>query len=212
MNQETAPKAQTISAWGNAPGRVAYFGTQGLKARSRNVSIPQVPLIAFHTIFLEERTEFILKRHFSMVCLLPVDVSNQRLPVSRTRRERSIAALPGKPREAGRLGLEPFRRGRFELFHQSRNVRRTFQSNREMDVISNASNAITFAFGVTNDGGEIRIERGTHRHIENGHAVLRAENHMNQTIDTWGVAPCWYKSAPSALSPHAERPSCSIPL
>src|SRR4051812_17305559 len=97
-----APTAQSIPAWGKAPG-MAELNRQGLKARPIAVSIPQVAFVAFHTIFLEKRTELILKRHLSMMRFLPVNVTNQRLQIRRPDRERTISSLPRKFRKVGRL-------------------------------------------------------------------------------------------------------------
>ncbi len=223
-----APKAQTIPAWGNAPGRVAYSDTQGLKARPITFSIPQISLIAFHTIFLEERTEFLLKRHLPVVRFLPVDVSNQRLQVSWPNRERSITSLPSKLRQPGRLSFEPFGRGRLQLFHQLRYIRRACQSNGKMYVVRNAPHAITLALRIAGNGSKIGVKPRPHRIIENGLSIFCAENNVNQNkrerlrhrVDyragiqpsylvraTRTFTPGWYKTAPSALlhMPGASR-------
>lgn len=225
-----APKAQTIPAWGNAPGHIAKPNEQGLKARPMG-SIPQITFIAFHSILPEKCAEFVLKRYFAVMRFLPVDVTDQSFQIRWPNGERSITSLPRKLRQLGQLGLEPPGRGRFKFFHQLRNIRCASQSNGEMNVISNAPYAIALAAGVAGNGCKIRIERGTCRRIENRHAVLGAEDHVSQNKrerlrhrvdykagfqpsyfaaqDTWGVAPCWYKSAPTARSNRAERPSCS---
>jgi hypothetical protein len=154
--------------------------------------------------------------------LLCVDVTGQGIQIRRTNGKRAIASLPRELRQGRRLGLQPFGRGRFEFFHQFRNIHRAGQTNSEVNVVRDTSNPITFAFGVAGDRSKIGVERGTYGSIEDGHAVFCAEDYMDQNkrerlwhrenyrsgfqpsfiagICTWGVAPGWYRAAPLALS------------
>src|SRR6185312_14612538 len=99
------PKARPIPAWGETPG-IAPSNIQGLKARPISPSIPDIPLVAFHPIFLEERTKFILKRLLAMMHFLRIDVLCQRIQIRRANGERPIAPLPSELRQSRRLGLE----------------------------------------------------------------------------------------------------------
>ncbi len=215
-----APKAHLIPAWGEAPCTGAN-NAPGLRARPIHISIPQIPLIELHSIFLKKCAELILKRLLAVMHILTIDVIGQRTQVSRPNREGSVTSLPRELRQVGRLGFEPFGRGRFELLHYLRDVRRARQANREMNVVRNPSYAKAFTFGVAGNGSKIRIERGTNRIVEDGEAVFCAEDNMNENkrkrsrhrVDyrsglqpsrsetnlPWGFTPCWYKGEPSAL-------------
>src|SRR5260370_20185958 len=229
-----APTAQPIPAWGNAPYAVAP-DIQGLKARPISPSIPQIPFIEFNSIFVQKCAKFFLKRLLAVIELLRVDITAQRIQSRRPDGERAIASLPRELRQIGRLGLEPFGRGGFELFHQFRYVRRAGQTNGEMNVVRNTPYAIAFAFGVACDGGKIGVERGTHRSVKDRRAIFCAEDHMDQEkreglwhredyrsgfqpsfatdTGTWGFAPCWYKTAPTALnSPPKSAVTTSSPV
>ena len=205
-----APTAHAIPAWGEAP------------CTAIRISFPQVAFVAFHSIFLEECAEFLLKILLSMMHFLGIDVMDQGIQVRWPNGERAIASLPRELRQGGRLRLEPFRGGAFEVLHQLRHGRHAGQANGEMNVIRDASYAIAFTFGVASDGGKIGVKRGTHRSVENGCAVFCAEDHMDKDKrerswhrsdyrsgfqpsyalgnGTWGFALCWYVAAPSALS------------
>ena len=147
---------------------------------------------------------------------------NQRTQVSRPNRERTIPSLPCELRQVRRLSLKPLGRRRFQLFHNLRDARRARQANREMNVVCNPAHAKAFAFGVSGNGSKIRVECRPNGRIEDGSTVFCAEDNMDQNkrerlrhrVDyrsglqpsrteanlTWGFTPCWYKTAPLALS------------
>jgi len=159
--------------------------------------------------------------------LLRIDITDQRIQIRRPNGERSVSSLPRELRQAGRLGLEPFGRGGFELFHQLRYVPHAGEANSKVNVIRDAPGTIAFAFGVACDGGKIRVKRGTHGSVKDKRAIFCAEDHMDKEkrerlwhredyrsglrpsfatdTGTWGVAPCWYKAAPTALSQRGEE-------
>jgi hypothetical protein len=218
-----APTAQPIPAWGNAPGIGAGLGIEGLKARSIDTSIPQIPLIKLHPVFPEESTQFILKRNFAMILFLILDVLDQSLQIRRANGERAVAPLPRKLRQFGRLCFQPFRRRRFQYLHQLRHIHRPGQTNGKMYVVSNSANAIAFAFRIADNRSHIRVEHRSHRLVENWLSIFRTENEVNQNkreglrhradyragfqlsrllcaTRTWGFTPGWYRTAPSALA------------
>ncbi len=231
----SAPTARTIPAWGAAPC-VDTQNARGLKARPIEPSIPHIPLVAFDPIFLQERAKLLLKIMLPMMRLLALDVLDQCLQVRRPNRERAISSLPRELRQRGRLRLDPLGRGGFEIFHQLRNRRCARQSNRQMNMVGNATNPKAFTLGTANDGGKISIERRTHGSIELRHSVLRAEDHMDEqkrerlwhrsdyrsglqpsfrsAISFLGLRPRLVYPAPSALIQSnliSERPPCSTP-
>ena len=216
---QKAPTARPIPAWGEAP---CWFppNVQGLKAR-HITSIPQISLVAFHAVFLQERTKLILIRPLAMMCLLRVDILNQRLQIGRPNRKRSIPSLPRERRQCRGFCLDPLRRRCLQLRNQLRNIRRSRQTDCHMHMVGNASHAITLTPGIPSNRSKIRIQLRTNRIIQNRTASLRTEDHMHHnererqwhgheyrpglqpspvTRNTsWGCAPCWYRVAPSAL-------------
>jgi len=216
-----APEARAIPASGEAR-RTPDPATRGPEARSIQASIPKVAFFTFDPILLQEYAQLILKSLLRVMRLLLVDVMNQRIQIGRPYRKRTIPALPRKLCQFGRLTLQPFRRGRFDLRNQVRNIRRAVQSNGEMDVIRNTANAKALALIVADNRCQISVEIGSHNIIENGSTVLRAEDNMdkkkaqrschgeNYRSDlrpsgpkrnrTWGVAPRWYIVSPPALA------------
>jgi hypothetical protein len=157
-----------------------------------------------------------------MMHLLTINVLDQRAQVSRPNGERAIPSLPRELRQVMRLSFRPFGRGRFELLHYLRHVRRAGQSNREMNVVHGSTSAKAFTLCVPGNGGKICIKRGADRNVQDRGAVFCAEDYMDQNkrerlrhrVDyrsgfqpdcsvanrTWGFTPCWYKGAPLALS------------
>ena len=122
------PTARPIPARGKAPGTRAPNG-QGLKARPiplprahlsppARTSVPGVPFIVLRFVFRVERAAFFLERSGPVVFFLIVDVPAQRAEVGGTDGEHGVTALPRESGQRGRPGLEPFRRGGFEFFHQ----------------------------------------------------------------------------------------------
>jgi hypothetical protein len=215
-----APKARPIPAWGVAPC-IPGQSTRGLKARPINLSIPQIFLVAFHPILLQERPKLILKRTLCVMRLLAGDVLDQRLQIRRPHRKSSISPLPRELRQRWRLCLKPFRRGRLQLRNQLRDICGARQSNGKMHVVRDTPHAIAFAPGVAHNCSQISMKVGPHRIIENRPAILRTEDHVHQNErkrewhrrdymsglqpslvthnTTWGFTPCWYSVAPSAL-------------
>jgi hypothetical protein len=215
-----APEARPIPAWGEAP-RTPPPENRGPEARPIPTSIPKVTLITLNPILLQERTQLILKTLLRMVRFLRIDIPDQRIQIGRPHRKRTIPTLPRKLRRPRRLALQPLGRRRLDLRNQIRNAHGPIQSNREMNVIRNTANTETLAIAVPNNRCQIGVKIGTHRLIENGHAVLRAEHNMDEqkaqrsrhswnyrsglrpsglfASATWGSTPRWYSVAPLAL-------------
>ena len=186
------------------------------------VSLSQIPFINFHSIFVQKCPKFILKRLLRVMRLLGIDVLDQHVQVRRSNGERTIPSLPRELRQSGRLGLESFGRGGFELFHQLRYRRCARQANGKMNVVRDSANPIAFTLGVACDGGKLGVERRTYRSVKNRTAILRAEDPLDEkererlrhcgdyrsgfqpfcveANRTWGFARCWYEAALSALS------------
>ena len=221
MNDAKAPKARPIPAWGEAPCGPAP-PPRGLKARPIAASVPQILLIAFHSILLQKGAKLILKRTLPMMHLLRVDVLDERLQICRPNRKHSVSSLPGELCQPRRLGFQPLRRRGLQLRDQPRNIRGARQSNRKVYMVLHASYAITLAPSVARDRGKIRIQLRTNGIVHQTSSVFGTEDHMHYNererqrhgdeyrsglqpslviLNTpWGFAPCWYSYAPSALS------------
>lgn len=217
---EQGPKARSIPAWGGAPG-IDRAETLGLKARPIDRSIPHIPFVVFNSVLLQKCTEFILKRLFTMVRLLRIDVLGQGVQIRRPNGKCAIPSLPCELRQTRRLRFEPFRGRRFELFNQLSHAYGARQSNGEMNMVRNSTNPKALAFGVASDRGEIGMKVRSNFRVEERPAIFRAENQMNQNKSerlghrqdyksglqpsvsgrhfTWGFTPGWYKAAPLAL-------------
>ena len=213
-------KAQHIPAWGEAPCW-ATSNVRGLKARPINPSIPQILLVAFHPILLQECPKLILKIPLPMMCLLSIDVLNQGLQIRRSNGKRAVSSLPCELRQCWRLRLQPLRRRSLQLRNHLRDICGARQSDRKMYMVGSTSHAITLASGIAQDRGEVGIQLRTHGLIQHRTSALRTEDHMHHdererqwhrqdyrsglqpshvTPNTsWGFAPCWYSHAPSAL-------------
>jgi hypothetical protein len=174
-----APTARPIPAWGVAPG-TGPCSPQGLKARPIPISIPQILLVAFQPILLEKRAKLLLKTLRAVMRLLCIDVTNQFIQIRRPNRKHTISPLPRELRQCRRLSLEPFRRRRFELLHQLRCRRRARQTNRKVNMVRNAADAIALAFGVTGNGSKIGVKGRTQSNIQDRCTIFRTKDHMNK--------------------------------
>ncbi len=207
---EKAPTARPIPAWGEAPCWITP-DTQGLKARPI-ASIPQVPLVAFHPILLQKRAKLILIRALTMVRLLRVDILDECLQIGWPDGKRSIPSLPRELSQSGRFCLEPLRRRSLQLCDQLRYIRRSRQTDCQMHMVRDTSDAVAFAASVTDDRSKVRIQFRTNRIVQSGSASLRTEDHMHHNErerqwhrheyrsglqpspvtrnTTWGETPC----------------------
>jgi hypothetical protein len=216
-----APKARPIPAWGVAPCLSKGDG-RGLKARSIIISIPHISLVRFDAVFLEKGTKFFLKVLFSMMRFLGIDVLKQCIKISRANGESAITSLPSKLGKVGGLSLEPGRGRGFRLFNNFSNRFGTRDTDRKMDVVGGSAGTVAFASRVADERGEVCVERGADGFAEERLAVFRGEDYVDEEegqglrhggdyrsglqpssslgLRTWGVAPCWYRTAPLALS------------
>jgi hypothetical protein len=181
--------------------------------------IPNVAFINFDAVLLEKCAEFVLEVMFAVMGFLGIDVMEQRLAIGRADRKGGIASLPSKLWHT--LGLHPSGGRRFQFRHKFRNVLRSGETNRDVNVIDHAAHTVTFAVGVTDDSSEIGVEVELDGRGHQRAAVFGAEDDMDQDeaqrlghgenyksglqpearypSRTWGCAPGWYSVAPLAL-------------
>ena len=141
--------------------------------------IPHIRFIIFHAVFFQEHPELILKRPCLVVLLLTVNVGTQRIQIRRADGKTSVASLPRKRREAGRLGFHPFRRGGFQRLHQIRDGDGARKTDGEVNMVGHSANAIRFASGVARDRGQIGVEIWAHVRIKEWAAFFRAEDDVD---------------------------------
>ena len=120
-----------------------------------------------------------LKRPRFMMLLPAVDGVLQRLQIRWTNGETSVAALPRESCEAGRLGLHPFGRCRFQFLHQVREGDGARQPDGEMNMIRHAADAIGSAIRVACDRGQIGVDFRTRVGNQKGTASPRAEDDVD---------------------------------
>jgi len=177
-------------------------------------------VVGIQSILPQERTQLITKRLFAMMRLLPIDISQQRLKICRPNRERPVTDLPGETRNS--LRLQPSRRGGLQSLDELRDRYFFSETNRKMDMIGNASYAVTFASSISCHRSEVREQIGADVILENGQSIFGAEDYMNHnkgkrsrhsadyrsvfqtsnpvTTQSRGVAPRWYRIARLALT------------
>lgn len=143
-------------------------------------SIPNVAVIAFEAVALQEGTKLILKRMLCVVGFLCVDVSEQSTQVFGSEREDAVASLPCEVRQGRRLRLDPFGRRGLYFRNQRCYGDRTRQADRKMHVVSDAAGAVTFASSVARDSCKVRIERGANVVGEAWSSILGAEDHVDE--------------------------------
>jgi hypothetical protein len=173
------PEARSIPAWGEAP-RTPAPGARGPEARPIFTSIPKVTLLTRNPIPRQEHPQLILKRLLLVVRFLRIDVTYQRIQIARSYRERTIPSLPRKLRQCGRLALQPFRRGRLHLRNQIRDIRSAIQSNGQMNMIRNTTNAKTLALIIPNNRRQVGAKIRAHPGIKQRHTVFSAEHNMHE--------------------------------
>jgi hypothetical protein len=172
-----APTARSIPAWGVAPGTGTH-DAQGLKARPIHISIPQIPFIKSHSIFLKKCTELILKRLLPVMHFLTIDVlnrarqSNSEVNVVRNSSYTKTLTF-GVADNGSKICAERGVNGWFEERHTVLCAEDYMDQNKR--------------------------ERLRHRlEYRSGFQPFYSATHR-----TWGFTPCWYNGAPLALSPSA---------
>ena len=155
---------------------------RGLKARPIHISIPQIPFIESHSIFLQKCTQLILKRLLPVMHLLTIDVVRSALPKS---------AAPTENAPYPRCHANFDRSGDWVLSHLdeedlscstiSDDILCARQANCKMNVVRDPAYAKAFAFGVAGNGGKVRVECRANGRTEKAGTVFCAEDHMDQT-------------------------------
>jgi hypothetical protein len=96
-----------------------------------------------------------------MVLLLVVDVLPKRVQPVRGKRKSAIPPLPREPPQFRRLRLQPFRRGRLELFDQLRGGHRPGHPDGKMHMIPDTPDAVAFTPDVSRHHSKVGMKSGT---------------------------------------------------
>ena len=116
--------------------------------------------------FLRRGAVFVLEGAGAVMLLLVVDVVEVGIQVRWTDGKGTVAALPCKGGQRGRLGFEPFGGRCFQFLDELGHGDGPRQTHGEMHMVSHASDAETFAIHIAGDRREIGVKRGPHRGIE----------------------------------------------
>jgi len=80
------------------------------------------------------------------------------------------------------LLLDPGRRGGFDRLDQVCLADSTAQTNRNVDMVDDSANSISFAIVITTDSGKVSVHARGYGSIEPLPAVFRAENYMDNDL------------------------------
>jgi hypothetical protein len=129
-------------------------------------------------IFLEKRAHLISKVSFEVVCLLRVNVFNQRTQIRWTDGKQTVTALPCEV--ASSLLVHPCGRTRFDLRHDSRCGLCRSQPHRKMDMVSDSANSEAFAIEFARRSCNISVKPGKNTLVDQRSTMFRAEDHVHQ--------------------------------
>ena len=177
-HQASSAKGATNNSLGRRP-RKSHKGTEGLKARHiRRSSVPDITLIERNMIFLEKHAHLILKTPLAVMRLLLVNIPNERADICRADGKHSISALPGKSMDA--LLFHPCRRGCLDLRDNLCRCSRCGQSHRKMNVVSDSSYPEALTIQAARGSREIGVKTGQNVIVDQGNAVFRTEDNVDQ--------------------------------
>ena len=129
-------------------------------------------------ILLEKRAHFVLKTPPTVVCLLRVDVSNQRIEISRTDRKHPISPLPCEARDSA--FFHPGRRRRLYFRHDLRSGCSRSQPDRKVNMICDPTHPKTLAIQVANRSTEVSVKVARDLFSDQRKSTLRAEDNMHK--------------------------------
>jgi hypothetical protein len=158
---------------------VPFFRPRDPEVPIQGVLVPHVALVEFDAVFAEEVPVFVLEGLGAVVLLLIVDVGDQLVQVPWTDGECAIAALPCELGEGGGLVLQPSGGGCLQLIHEIGDGAGPREPERKVHMIGHAADTVAFAIGMAGNGGEVGVEVSANLRGEEGSAILRAEDEMN---------------------------------
>jgi len=154
-----------------------------------------------------KRAHLVLKTPIVVMRLLRFDVPNQRTDIGRTHGKQAVSTLPGEILHA--LLLHPDGRSCFDLGHNPGRRFRRRQTQRQVNVIGNASRSEALATQVSRRARKIRMQSVGKFVRDQRQTVFRAENDMHQ-IETQRLRhPGNYMSGLQPLF-HSHEPNLGL--
>ena len=121
-------------------------------------SFPQIPVVVFDSMFLQQREELFLETHFTMMLFLSFDVIDDSIQLRNTGTEGAIFGLPGKETLIRKCFMDPFRGASLDELHRFGNRHCRRQREQQMNMIGDAANAQGFHSVLASDATQIRPE------------------------------------------------------
>jgi len=159
----SAKGANSLQAWGNAPGKWIYQ-KEALKARiSPSVpSVPDIALVELKAMLEQQLAVFFLKSSRAMMLLLRLDELENSIQLTRAHGERAVAALPEKAAISGVKRFDPSRGCFLNLFHELSLRDSSRQCRDNVNVIRNTANVYKFSASVPADCGHVSMHSRPH--------------------------------------------------
>lgn len=176
-----APTGHDAIAQGNALG-IQRPTVQALKGRNMHASIPHIPFIKRDTVFGQQSTVFVLKRHLAMMLRLMGNVGLQRRAMRGADGKDPVTALPMETRISSALGLQPLGRSRLDLLHQLRRRTGARVSDQQVDVVGHGTRLQQRALLVLHDAADVGVEFIPNVIRQPRFAPLRGEDQMHQDL------------------------------
>ena len=151
-------------AWGIAPGiRLPWQASAESAIQSGGwSSIPNIPFVEIKPVPVQELAIFLLKGASAMMLLLCVNVLQQFLELTRTRRKGAIPALPEKAAIASIKCFNPLRGHLLYLLDQLSLGKGSRQRCDNVNMISNTANARHFSTEIPTDCRKISVHPWPH--------------------------------------------------
>ena len=146
-------------------------------------SFPQIALVVFNSVLLQQRNELVLKGHLAVVRLLIPDVGHNLIYLRNTHTERAILGLPGKELLIRKGVMHPLGRTAFDQLHGLGDRHRRRQREQHVNVVFDASDAHGGNAVLACDAPEVRPKPGTKLLRNERPSVLGAEDTMRIRTD-----------------------------
>ena len=158
-------------------------------------------------IFRIKHAHLVLETPPAVVCLLRLDVSDQRADISRTHRKQPVPTLPRKTLHS--LLLHPHRRPRLDLRHDLRRLSRGRQTQRKMNMIRHTARAEALTIQLTRCTRQVRMQRISKCVGNQRLPVFCAENNVHE-IEAQRLRHA--RDYMSGLQPSTSAAQCDLGL
>ena len=145
-------------------------------------SIPNIALIPFDAVFLQQSAIFILKANLPVVFCLTLEIRLQRRSMGWTDREDSIAALPVERSVAPSTQLQPLGGTGFDVLDHFCRRARPGMGNEQMDVIRDRPSLQQSAVEVIDDAANVSMKFDMYEVVQDWLTVLRGKDQMHENL------------------------------